>query len=251
MDGSRLTRGALCFVVCVVRGRPARIEVRCEAKPRTTFANTSNDDRELRQKRQDGGSSPENWTSWSVALGSAHSHLRYPGVVRRASERSGMAGCAPFGAVHWPLVPEGRLRRDLRISHRLPRVGQSESGHECRPVGRNHELHGSVTIAPSLGRSVVLPTLTEPMRMLRRPSQTDKCLCGCFGKAPNASNPLLECSRLRSQRDGMNFVNDLGDSLAPVPDSCAVHKSSSGLVAFGAFSIEERSEASERSGVSA
>ena len=52
MYGSRLTRRTLRFVVRVVRGRAAGIDVRGVADARSTLANASNDDRELRQNRQ-------------------------------------------------------------------------------------------------------------------------------------------------------------------------------------------------------
>ncbi len=42
----------------------------------------------------------------------------------------------------------------------------------------------------------------------------------------------------------MNFVNDLSESLAPEPSRVPFTKSSSRLVAHGALSREERSEAS-------
>ncbi len=68
----------------------------------------------------------------------------------------------------------------------------------------------------------------------------DWCAVHNIVTARGVRRPLLECSQLRSRRDGMNFVNDLGrvstTNLTGVPFT----KSSSRFVVRGAVSSEER-----------
>ena len=80
------------FVVRVVRRRATRIDVRCVADACATLADSRDDDRELRQESQNGGSSSKQWTSLWSALGSAHSHLRYAGKANDARERPTVRG---------------------------------------------------------------------------------------------------------------------------------------------------------------
>jgi hypothetical protein len=86
VQGPGLAGSANRFVVHVVRGRSARIEVRSEPHPSPAFGKAREGERELRQQSQHGGSSRQEWAlgvKWFVA----HQYVAYGRSCFYASQR--------------------------------------------------------------------------------------------------------------------------------------------------------------------